>query len=146
MLITKHQSKSYIKEFSASSFYIGHIFSHIFTKIKSINIWYCCVIFAYIGIYHWFQLWVDALFGCRSNNKNCEKAFVVEMRLRRNDFRLEIFLTLYFQLGRLFVEVSSVFVDDIVKKQIDENDQHLGRLNEEKIGRKFRYESLQNPT
>lgn len=68
------------------------------------------------------------------------------MRLRRNDFRLEIFLTLYFQLGRLFVEVSSVFVDDIVKEQIGENDQHVGRRNEEKIGRKFRYESLQNPT
>ena len=56
------------------------------------------------------------------------------MRFRSIDFRIEIFLTLYFQLGRLFVEVSSVFVDDIVKKQIDENDQHVAGRNEEKIG------------
>ena len=85
-----------------------------------------------------------------ATKKNCEKAFVVEMRFRRIDLRIEIFLTLYFQLGRLFVEVSSVFVDDIVKKQIDENDQHVGGRNEEKIGsffqENFDTESLQNPT
>ena len=72
------------------------------------------------------------------------------MRFRSIDFRIEIFLTLYFQLGRLFVEVSSVFLDDIVKKQIDENDQHVAGRNEEKIGsffqENFDTESLQNPT